>query len=343
MKKNIVFIFPLLFLILSFFNTPLILPSRILKTHYFIPYLNYLGAEYYYSMLQKYNKFTLLNGESKIELDKKYIIKIEILKDRLKNFTNDGTINFYKFIRFCTGLAKWNEKIKIILPYHPFEEEYLFTQSLKKETGIPIDIIIEKNSQFNPVLAINSKHFFNERRINVNILLSDDIKNFKNINIEKVNGHKNIIIFKKLTEEILNNANTLEFNYFYSDEKKIDFNLVLNGVNTITFPFTIAVTDQIDKNVLFVSEDNFNGYFETLFKVDKIKLGELKNKNLNQYSLIIFDGIPIKKIDQNISKKIVDGFNQDNFGLFFISEAKEIGKTDDNPLIESILPVELNP
>ncbi|MEJ5273881.1 MAG: VWA domain-containing protein [Spirochaetota bacterium] len=119
----------------------------------------------------------------------------------------------------------------------------------------------------------------------------------------------------------------------------------LNGEKEEISLFSIALTEELDKNILFISEDKYKGkgYFDQLLNAEKIDLSELKSKNLNQYSLLIFDGIPLKKLDEDISKKIVDGYNEDNFGLFFISEAKEIGKVDDNPIIESILPIELNP
>jgi len=343
MKKNIIFILPLLFLLLSIFNIPSVLPSNILQNHYFVPYLNYLNSNYYYNLLQKYGKITIFSGTYKLDIDKNSYKTKEQLDSRLNEFEIENQINFYDFVKFCLDYAKWYEKIKLILPFYPFPKEYSFVESIQKQSGIPIEIIVEKKSENSTILAINTKHFLNEKKIKIDILLSDEIKNYKNINILKLQGEKQSLINYKMGQDVLRNANILEFEYLYSNEKKVDLALEFVGEKKEIYPFTIALTEDLDKNILFVSEEKSKGYFDQLFEMEKITLNELKGKNLNQYSLVILDGITLKKIDEDISKKIVDGFKDDNFGLFFISEGKEIGKTGDNPVIESILPIELNP
>lgn len=343
MKKNVIFIFPLLFLLLSFFNLPSLLPANILQNHYFTVYLSYLNSDYYFSILKKYGRITIFNGNSKINLNENHFNSEEKLDQFLKNFEIENKINFYDFVKFCLNYTRWYEKTKIILPFYPFAQEYEFVNLLQKERGIPIEIIVEKELKKDPIVSISTKHFLNEKKIRVNILLSDYINDFKQINIYKFQDNKKILLESKSINDIIKNANILEFYYSYSNEKKIDFILDLNGEKEEISLFSIALTEELDKNILFISEDKSKGYFDQLLNAEKIDLSELKSKNLNQYSLLIFDGIPLKKLDEDISKKIVDGYNEDNFGLFFISEAKEIGKVDDNPIIESILPIELNP
>ncbi|MEJ5273882.1 MAG: hypothetical protein WH035_07105, partial [Spirochaetota bacterium] len=62
--------------------------------------------------------------------------------------------------------------------------------------------------------------YLNEKKIRVNILLSDYINDFKQINIYKFQDNKKILLESKSINDIIKNANILEFYYSYSNEKK---------------------------------------------------------------------------------------------------------------------------
>ncbi len=341
MKKNLIFIFPLIFLFLSIFNIPVCFPSVLLNNHYFVPYQNYIDAEYYFKILLKYKNYTLFDGKEKLNLNIKNIRNSIELKQNIDEMEFGDSINFYDLIEFVFDYINWFEKPVIIIPFYPSVGEMAYLKELNN--GIPLKILIEKQDKISIISAINSKISVDERKLVLNILFNNEISKFSDITLFKVLNNKKIILDKKKSEEILSNSNIFEYKYKFKDEKTISFELLLGGTNETKYDFSIALTDQIDRSILYISNEKNSGFFEQLYQVDKISLNELKNKNLNNYSLIVFDGIPIKKIDQDISQKLVDGYNEDNFGILFVSEAKEIGKIGDNALIESILPIELNP
>ncbi len=342
MKKNLIFILPLFFLLFAIFNIPLFFPSIFLIDHYYAPFLSFIDIDFYYSILQKYKIITLFDGINNNTIKISKIHTKDEFKSYIESNLKSNNINFISFFNFLINDIKWYEKPLLIMPFYPQEEEIKYCKIIEKKTGIPIDFIIEKTNR-NKIVSINTRYFLNEKKVKVDILLSKKINQFNDVILYKIAENKKVLILEKNVDDLIKNSNIFEFVYEYSDENSVNFEIQLKAQNIESYFFKIALTQDIDRKILFITNDNDKNFLDTLYNLEKINLEDLKNKNLNDYSLIIFDGIPLKRIDPNISSKLVDGFKKDNFGIFFVSESHEIGKTEDNPEIEPILPIELSP
>ncbi|HQJ41150.1 MAG TPA: VWA domain-containing protein, partial [Exilispira sp.] len=170
---------------------------------------------------------------------------------------------------------------------------------------------------------------------------------FDNIEIDKINKNgSRVQITQEPVAKISLSSYLIEFPIQGNEDEQFTLEFIFSS-KEIKEPqisaLNISTSSFKTKNVLVVSDNIKNNFFDSILRTKKVSLKDADKESLIDYKLIFFEGIPIKKIPLSLSSNIVNAYNKDNLGVFFVSEGKDIGKTGDNEIIESILPIELTP
>ncbi len=225
------------------------------------------------SINNKINFIFIFENENK-ELEK------ELINENIKNIFYNKKLNFNQFI-----LEIKNNKLS--------EEE-----KLKKQIENLEKIISNKNKEL-----LNYKNNFNNKKLNNNYLINNNLKNNKKINNNLIinknklkNNYKIITLYEsKINIELINN------NLIYNENKKIiiiDFNnknkLIKKENNKINY-----YINKYNKNIHFL---NFNLY------IKNNKINNLFFNLSNKYDLIIINLNNKNKYEKyflNISEEII--------------------------------------
>lgn len=267
-----------------------------------------------------YNRFTILspyfltNEEMQNIENFSKIFKKNITIKYLFNDTNLS--NFSKYYSFLDNVSyTFNsfQKTNYVTIY--FSKNWISTYFGKEQN------LSFKDFQF----LIDLSYFYQNNSYN----FYKPFKSLKvNLNSLIQNDYKMKILIPSKYQNVL-------FNIKLKSEQKND--IVFETYFKIIFP------ESKKNNILFVSQNYKYNFFDNFFKMDKIDINNLLNKDLTSYNLIILDGINIKQLNRDISNIFYSLYENGLTSFMFISNGKFLGKEKDNTLIENILPVILKP
>jgi len=96
--------------------------------------------------------------------------------------------------------------------------------------------------------------------------------------------------------------------------------------------------------VLVVSDrEGQTSWIESVYPSRRATLDEAANLDLHAYELIVFDGLPLAKIQGKLLGNLLSVAKRGTGSFLFAADSPDFGKKGDNPEIEALLPVSLLP
>lgn len=271
-----------------------------------------------------FNKFVLITPYFITTEEKNYLNKIceEFRKYILINYlfsikdTNNKNINkpFFQFIKYQSFLDNIS---------------YSYNFINKK---IDINLYFSKN-WISYILNINNN--FNPSNFLFFILIYPDNKS-------EINNNTALYKLKITLENIIKNNYKIKtpISAMYKNLLiKIQLIDIKNVKPLYYMVFKIYLPQKSKNNSLLITESDKKNFFDSYISMDRITPEKILQKDLVSYNLIIFDGINIRKINESTSKTLYSLYQNGILSFLFITDGKFIGKKDDNPLIEKIIPV----
>ena len=345
-KRYVIILIPLIFLLFSIFNLPVYIPDFFLANRYYVARDSSSDIPYFYELAKKYKKITIIDSNNTFTFSFKDY-------DSIDSFRNDFSLkfrgkiqnNFYDFLAKVKADLQWWEKPVVLLTSYPSMEEIFFLKQFNKSYSIPFSFIFLNKQSF--IASYSARFYLEEKNIQFQVLFSPEILMFDNIEIDKINKNgSRVQITQEPVAKISLSSYLIEFPIQGNEDEQFTLEFIFSS-KEIKEPqisaLNISTSSFKTKNVLVVSDNNKNNFFDSILRTKKVSLKDADKESLIDYKLIFFEGIPIKKIPLSLSSNVVSAYNKDNLGVFFVSEGKDIGKTGDNEIIESILPIELTP
>ncbi len=226
----------------------------------------------------------------------------------------------------------------IILNFTPAVQDIEALENIQREQAVPVKLEIEPET-YRP-LFMGYAYSFNsqENTVAFELLFSEDVQTYRRIKVFKE---------KELHQQIQPADLQRRSRYLTSIQAKKDVRLrfeLENEASSLKRTIQLKTDSEDEPQILLISEKrNSHSFLESLYSLKKVSLGEALQENLLEYSLLVFDGIPINNLGGELSSILYDIYNRRSSSLFFISDSPDFGRKGDNRLVEEILPVELSP
>jgi hypothetical protein len=345
-KRYVIILIPLVFLLFSIFNLPIFVPDFLLVNRYYVARDSSSDIPYFYELAKKYKKITIVDSNSTFTFSFKDYDSIDSFRnDFSSRFQGKIQNNFYDFLAKVKADLSWWEKPVILLTSYPSTEEIFFLKQFNKSYSIPFSFILLNKQSL--IASYSARFYLEEKNMQFQVLFSPEIYRFDDIKIDKINKDgSHVQITQEQVAKISLSNYLIEFPIQGNEDEQFTLEFIFSN-KEIKEPqisaINISTSSFKTKNVLVVSDNIKNNFFDSILRTKKVSLKDADKESLIDYKLIFFEGIPIKKIPLSLSSNIVNAYNKDNLGVFFVSEGKDIGKTGDNEIIETILPIELTP
>lgn len=335
MKWYFLYLMPIVFLFLFLFQVSVYIPAPFLPRSVFVVYDRDIEPGFLFSLLKQHRRVYLLNGGTPRGLGD--FRTIDTLTAYLDENGDEFPLPLQRYEASIAAATSPFGRAKIVFSHNPTSREIAVIDRLQRR-GLPVEIEANPEPYDPMLLAYSYTYGSQEASLDFDLLFSSEIQSYESVNIRR-NG----TLVAQFEPGILSEGRHYRTSLPAQGDTTLDVEIFgRNGI--LRRRLLIASRTDEDPQLLVISDKGDRASFiEGLYSVKRIPLSQALQEQLLQYPLLVFDGIPLKSIDPQLTGVLRDIYELRSSSLLFISDSPWFGGRGDNPEIERMLPVELAP
>ncbi len=338
MKRYIFYTLPVVFLVLFLFRVPFYVPSILLKRTVFIGFTADHDPQAIFEQLRKHRLVYLLGPGTAHRLEKSDFPDLASLSAFLRELPAEKLFAVDRHTTPIASLTPPLGRTKLVVSRAPSFREIDALETLQRQRRLPVELELDTGGYDPLLMAYAYTCGSREAALGFDLLFSPEISKFELIRVFS-NG--------KLKER-LEPAGLFEGRHYRTSlpaegDTTLAFELTGKG-ETVRREIRVASRKEDAPQLLMISDRaGSDSVLESLYSLKKVPLSQALREDLLEYSLVVFDGVPIEAIDPELTAVLDEIYRQKSSSLLFVSDSPAFGRPGDNPAIEQILPAELTP
>lgn len=340
LKRILLLAIPPLFLLFYFLQTPLVLPSFLLRRQVLAFIDTRSDPQRLYRMLQKYPNVLLPTEDTVTVLRRGEFQNAEDLGTYISNLPASADLDLPQALVRAAALVPPYSRILVLLDRYPTTAEIQAIGDLQRNGSPPIMMQFPQQNYDPLFLAFSYTYGTQESSLSFDLLLSQKAMEYSGLTVSSSGTPLDTSAISDLDEgrefhaslPIPASGNTL-----------LEITLEGNG-EPVQRSLWIQSPGEEDPQILLITDKTSSrSFLETLYRTKHISPEEALQENLAAYPLLVFDGIPLKSFGPELTAAVTEIHRRRSASLFFVADSAGFGKKGDNPAVEQILPIELSP
>ncbi|MBN2552794.1 MAG: VWA domain-containing protein [Spirochaetales bacterium] len=338
MKRFILYALPVVFLVCFLLRLPVLLPALFLPRSVYLLYDRSLDAPSVYSSLLQHGRIHLLADGRARRLDLRDFEEPESLLPLLAGYRESPRAQLERYTAAIAAQSPPLGRARILFARRPLSRDVAAARRIQSREGLPVEIeVIERHGD--PLfLACSSTFGSGESSVDFDLLFSTDIRGYESIAVSR-NGEP----FTRLPPAALDQGRHFRTSLPAGEDTVLELE-VSGGDAVLRRRLHIPTGNAEDPQLLIISDrEGSASFLEGLYAARKVPLSRALEQELLEYPLLVFDGVPIRGIEPQLSAALRGIYQNRSTSVLFVSDSPSFGSRGDNPVIEEILPVELAP
>jgi len=338
MKRYSLYALPVVFLFLFLFHVPVPVPAILLPRSVFVDCDCGIDSRFLFSYLRKHRRVHLLKQGTVHRLVRREFPTIESLSAYFEECGNEKLIPLQRYASSIVTATPPLGRATIVFSHYPDSRDIAAIKRLQQEHGLPVEIEVYPQP-YNPLLlAYSYTYGSREASLDFDLLFSTKIQSYESIEVRR-----NDNLIARFEPGALAEGRHYRTSLPGQRSTNLDFEIT-GGDTVVRRKVHIAALSDEDPQLLIISDrGDRQSFIESLYTAVRVPLSGALQEDLLEYPLLVFDGIPIRSIDPQLTGILRGIYQRKSSSLLFISDSPWFGSRGDNPEIERILPVELAP
>jgi uncharacterized protein YegL len=337
MKKLLVLLLPILFLVFYALALPIYLPALLLPETVFLAVEGRATEESLSAALKNHPRLHLLLDGDIHRLSRRDASSGDIAR-LLEEHPPEDLVSLKRYARMMARSVPVFGKASVLVEHPPHALELEALAALQQE-GLPVRLLVATGTEAHPLLlGYSVTQGRGESGIDVELLFSRAAEEAQELAVYE-RGHSP----RRLAAADLSGGIRYQTRFEAPGEHILQVRARRpGGAEEQAIRFLTPAPG--DPDILMISERRGTAsYLEKQFQVKKIAPGEAAAEDLFSYPLIVLDGLPIRSLPPDLSAILAELYASGSSSLFIVSDNPGFGVRGDNPALEQILPVELSP
>jgi uncharacterized protein YegL len=337
MKKILILLLPVLFLLLYARAVPFYLPAFLLPETVFLAVSTQTPEKRLSAALEKHRVLHLLLDGGIHRLSRRDIRGGDIAR-LLEKYPPEDLVSLERYAGMIARSVPAFGRAAVLVDSAPHALE-LESLAALQEAGLPVRLVVAESPPADPLfMGYSVTQSRQESSLAVEVLCSRGVDKFEELAVYDQED-----LLERLAPAGLAGGRR----YRTRIEGRGEHTLRIQARGSAGLEeqiIRIQAPPPEDPAILMVSDRaRAASFLESQFQVKKLSARAAEAEALFQYPLIVLDGLPLKSLSADFSAALAELYRSGASSLFFVSDNPGFGARGDNPVLEEILPVTLSP